>query len=123
MRTAVILTPAREASRVETALQRQDPQDPVDPVDPLDPQECSFLLEFETPIELERLAISNERPLSNLSVSAFKNHVFDYLCKPMSTNIRFPITSVERVIKTYGRFMFRNHLGLRSASLPRCLAC
>ena len=67
VRTAVILTPAREASRVGTALQRQDPQDPVDL------QECSFLLEFETPIELERLAISNERHLSNLSVSTFKN--------------------------------------------------
>ena len=48
VRTAVILTPAREASRVGTALRRQDPVDPVDPV------ECSFLLEFETPIEVER---------------------------------------------------------------------
>ena len=45
VRTAVILTPAREASRVGTALRRQDP---------VDPQECSFLLEFETPIEVER---------------------------------------------------------------------
>ena len=51
VRTAVILTPAREARRVGNALQRQDPQDPQDPVDP---QECSFLLEFETPIEVER---------------------------------------------------------------------
>ena len=51
VRTAVILTPAREASRVGTALQRQDPQDPVDPLDPL---ECSFFLEFETTIEVER---------------------------------------------------------------------
>ena len=42
VRTAVILTPAREASRVGTALRRQDPV------------ECSFLLEFETPIEVER---------------------------------------------------------------------
>ena len=67
VRTAAILTPTREASRVGTALQRQDP---------VDPQECSFLLEFETPIELERLAISNERPLSNLSVSTFKNTRF-----------------------------------------------
>ena len=49
VRTTVILTPAREASRVGTALCRQDPQDPLDPVDP---QECSFLLEFETPIEV-----------------------------------------------------------------------
>ena len=54
VRTAVILTPAREASRVGTALRRQDPVDPVDPLDPLDPEECSFLLEFETPIEVER---------------------------------------------------------------------
>ena len=45
VRTAVILTPAREASRVGTALCRQDPEDPV---------ECSFFLEFETPIEVER---------------------------------------------------------------------
>ena len=44
--TALILTPAREASRSGTALRRQDPQDPL---------ECSFLLEFETPIEVERL--------------------------------------------------------------------
>ena len=73
VRTALILTPAREASRVGTALQRQDPQDPLDP---LDPQECSFLLEFGTPMELERLAISNERPLANLSVSTFKNNSF-----------------------------------------------
>ena len=70
VRTAVILTPAREASRVGTALQRQDPLDPQDPV------ECSFSLEFETSIELERLAISNERPLSKLSVSSFKNTRF-----------------------------------------------
>ena len=61
VRTAVILIPAREASRVGTAFRREDPE------------ECSFLLEFETPVELERLAISNERPLSNLSVSTFKN--------------------------------------------------
>ena len=47
VRTAVILTPACEASRVATALRRQDPEDP------LDPEECSFLLEFETPIEVE----------------------------------------------------------------------
>ena len=45
VRTAAIVTPAREASRVGTALRRQDP---------MDPQECSFLLEFETPIEVER---------------------------------------------------------------------
>ena len=49
-----MLTPVREASRIGTALHRQDPVDPPDPVDPLDPQECSFLLEFETPIEVER---------------------------------------------------------------------
>ena len=48
VRTAIILTPAREASRVGTALQRQDLQDWLDPV------ECSFFLEFETPIEVER---------------------------------------------------------------------
>ena len=48
VRTAVILTPACEASRVGTALCRQDPQDWLDPV------ECSFLREFETPIEVER---------------------------------------------------------------------
>ena len=54
VRTAVILTPACEASRVATALRRQDPQDPLDPVDPVDPEECSFFLEFETPIEVER---------------------------------------------------------------------
>ena len=51
VRTAVILTPAREASRVGTALRRQDPVDPEDPEDWL---ECSVLLEFETPIEVER---------------------------------------------------------------------
>ena len=51
VRTAVILTPAREASRVGTALCRQDPLDPVDPQDPV---ECSFFLEFETHIEVER---------------------------------------------------------------------
>ena len=48
VRTAAILTLAREASRVGTALRRQDPEDPEDR------QECSFLLEFETPIEVER---------------------------------------------------------------------
>ena len=48
VRTAVILTPVREASRVGTALCRQDPQDPEHPV------ECSFFFEFETPIEVER---------------------------------------------------------------------
>ena len=42
VRTAEILTPACEASKVGTALRRQDPL------------ECSFLLEFETPIEVER---------------------------------------------------------------------
>ena len=51
VRTAVILTPAREASRVGTALRRQDSLDPEDPLNPL---ECSFVLEFETPIEVER---------------------------------------------------------------------
>ena len=51
VRTAIILTPVREASRVGTALRRQDP---VDLEDLLDPVECSFYLEFETSIEVER---------------------------------------------------------------------
>ena len=49
-RTAVILTPAREASRFGTALHQRDPLDLVDPVDP---EQLSFLIEFETPIEVE----------------------------------------------------------------------
>ena len=55
VRTAVILTPAREASRVGTALCRQDPQDPVDPVDPVDPadlvdpENCSKMCSFWLP--------------------------------------------------------------------------
>ena len=48
VRTAVILTPAREASRVGTAFCGQDPLDPQDLV------ECSFFLKFETPFEVER---------------------------------------------------------------------
>ena len=47
VRTAVILTPAREASRLGTTLHGQDLQDPEDPL------ECSFLLQFETSIEVE----------------------------------------------------------------------
>ena len=81
VRTAVILTPAREASRVGTALQRQDPQDPLDPV------ECSFLIEFETSIELERFDLQ-------------KHRVFDDFFKPMFKNTRFLITFLENVIKT-----------------------
>ena len=41
-----------------------------------DPGMCSFWLEFETPIGLERFAISDERPLSDLSVRTFKNTMF-----------------------------------------------
>ena len=62
--------------RFRAAVRGQDPEDPEDPEDPQDPEGCHFLLFFETPIELERLAISNERPLSNLSVSTFKNTWF-----------------------------------------------
>ena len=54
VRTAVILTPAREASRVGTALRRQDPADPEEPEEPEDREECSCFLEFEIPIEVER---------------------------------------------------------------------
>ena len=44
-----------------------------DPVNPRDPGRRSNLLEFETPIEVERFVISNERPLMHFSVSTFKN--------------------------------------------------
>ena len=67
MRTAVILTPAREGGRFGPAVRGQDPEAP------LAVAECHFWFDFETPIELERLAISNQRPLTQLSVSIFKN--------------------------------------------------
>ena len=76
VRTAVILTPAREASRVGTALCRQDPQDPEDLEDPV---ECSFFsnlrplsklsvrrLEFETPIEVQPSQVSMASMVTNM---------------------------------------------------------
>ena len=51
--------------RFRAAVRGQDPQDPEDPEDPEDPQGCHFLLEFETTIELERLAISPNTLIEN----------------------------------------------------------
>ena len=56
-----------------TALRVPDPLNPDDPDDPRDLRLRSNLLEFETPIEVERFVISNERPLTHFSVSTFKN--------------------------------------------------
>ena len=60
--------------------------------DPGDPRVCSFWLVFETPIGLERFAISDERPLSDLGVRTFKNTMF-FMTLPSWTfkNTRFLI--------------------------------
>ena len=50
--------------------------DPWDPRDPGDPGLGTNLLDFETPIEVKRFVISNERPLTHFSVSTFKNTRF-----------------------------------------------
>ena len=41
--------------------------------DPRDPRLGTNFLEFETPIEVGRFVISNERPLTHFSVSTFNN--------------------------------------------------
>ena len=56
-----------------TARRVSDPGDSRDPRDPGDPTRLSNLLEFETPLEVERFVISNERPLMHFSVPTFKN--------------------------------------------------
>ena len=56
-----------------TALRVPDPLNPRDPGDPGDPAQLSNLLEFETPIEVERFVISDELPLTHFSVLTFKN--------------------------------------------------
>ena len=89
VRTAVILTPAREASSSGTTHRRQDPEDPLDPLDPEDPEKCSKIQFLETSLELERLAISKQRPLTHFSASTFKN-------------TRFLMTFSSRCPKTQG---------------------
>ena len=47
-----------------------------DPVNPRNPGRRSNLLEFETPIELERFVISNERPPHALQRFDLQKHTF-----------------------------------------------
>ena len=74
LRTAVILTPAREGGRFRTAVSGQDPLAPLAPV------ECHFWLEIETPIEVERF--DPQKPLYYRTFQKLdiqKHNVFDTL--------------------------------------------
>ena len=80
LRTAVILTPAREGGRFRTAVNGQDPEAPVAPVAPEAPLECHFWLEIETPIEVERFDPRNSLYCRTFEKSNVQKHkVFDTL--------------------------------------------
>ena len=78
--------------------------DPLNPGDPRNPRRCSTLLEFETPIEVERFVISSDKTPHALQRFDLQKHkVFDNLLKPRSKNMlkpRFLITFVEHVVET-----------------------
>ena len=80
----------------------------------------SFWLDLETPLELERLAISNERPLTQFSVSTFKSTRFLMTFLADVPKHKVLMTFVENASKTYRKSMFCNHSRLCSASLS-CL--
>ena len=77
LRTAVILTPAREGGRFRTAVSGQDPEAPVAPVAPV---ECHFWLEIETPIEVQRFDPQKHLYCRTFQKSDVQKHkVFDML--------------------------------------------